>query len=67
ETGGRAFMQGTLAPVSIDKFLRDLDALLSRQFALTYLSTHADKGFHKVRVVAIMTDGEIYYPKGYTR
>ncbi len=67
ETGGRAFMQGTLAPVSIDKFLRDLDALLSRQFALTYLSTHADKGFHKVRVVANMTDGEIYYPKGYTR
>jgi VWFA-related protein len=67
ETGGRAFMQGTGAPVSIDKFLRDLDALLSRQFALTYLSTHADKGFHKVRVVASMTDGEIYYPKGYTR
>ncbi|HJQ33342.1 MAG TPA: hypothetical protein VJ866_14235 [Pyrinomonadaceae bacterium] len=67
ETGGRAFMQGTSAPVSIDKFLRDLDALLSRQFALTYLSTHADKGFHKVRVVANMTDGEIYYPKGYTR
>jgi VWFA-related protein len=67
ETGGRTFMQGTFAPVSLDKFLRDLDALLSRQFALTYLSTHADKGFHKVRVVASMTDGEIYYPKGYTR
>jgi VWFA-related protein len=66
ETGGRAFMQGTAAPVSIDHFLRDLDALLSRQFALTYLSTHADKGFHKVRVVANMTDGEIFYPKGYT-
>jgi VWFA-related protein len=67
ETGGRAFMQGTSAPVSLDKFLHDLDALLSRQFALTYLSTHADKGFHKVRVVANMTDGEIFYPKGYTR
>jgi VWFA-related protein len=66
ETGGRSFMQGTSAPVSLDKFLRDLDALLSRQFALTYLSTHADKGFHKVRVVANMTDGEIFYPKGYT-
>ena len=49
------------------RLLRDLDTLLSRQFALTYLSTHADKGFHKVRVVANMTDGEIYYPKGYTR
>jgi VWFA-related protein len=67
ETGGRAFMQGTSAPVSLDRFLRDLDTLLSRQFALTYLSTHADKGFHKVRVVANMTDGEIFYPKGYTR
>jgi len=67
ETGGRAFMQGTSAPISLDRFLRDLDALLSRQFALTYLSTHPDKGFHKVRVVANMTDGEIYYPKGYTR
>ena len=67
ETGGRAFFQGTGAPVSLDRFLRDIDALLSRQFALTYLSTHTDKGFHKVRVVANMTDGEIYYPKGYTR
>ena len=67
ETGGRAFIQGTSAPVSIDRFLRDLDALLSRQFALTYLSTHTEKGFHKVRVVANMTEGEIYYPKGYTR
>ena len=67
ETGGRAFIHGTNAPVSLDRFLHDLDALLSRQFALTYLSTHAGKGFHKVRVVANMTDGEIYYPKGYTR
>ena len=67
ETGGRAFIQGTHAPVSLDRFLRDLDALLSRQFALTYLSTHTGKGFHKVRVVANLTDGEIYYPKGYTR
>jgi VWFA-related protein len=67
ETGGRAFFHGTSAPVSIDRFLRDIDALLSRQFALTYLSTHPEKGFHKVRVVAGMTEGEIYFPKGYTR
>ena len=67
ETGGRAFFNGTQAPVSLDQFLREVDTLLSRQFALTYLSTHPDKGFHKVRVVAGMAEGEIIYPKGYTR
>jgi len=67
ETGGRAFFHGTGAPVSLDKFIRDVDMLLSRQFALTYLSTHGAKGFHKVRVVADLGEGEIYYPSGYTR
>ena len=67
ETGGRAFFEGTSAPVSIDHSLRDVDTLLSRQFALTYLSTHTDKGFHKVRVVATLGEGEVYYPTGYTR
>ena len=66
ETGGRAFFQGSGAPVSLDQYLRELDALLSRQFALTYLSTHPDQGFHKVRVVANTGDAEIFYPKGYT-
>lgn len=66
ETGGRAFFQGSGAPVSLDPYLREVDALLSRQFALTYLSTHPDKGFHKVRVVANTGDAEIFYPKGYT-
>ncbi len=67
ETGGRAFFNGMSAPLSLDQFLREVDSLLSRQFALTYLSTHPDKGFHKVRVVAGMAEGEIIYPKGYTR
>ncbi len=66
ETGGRAFFQGTGAPVSLDNYLREVDTLLSRQFALTYLSTHPDQGFHKVRVVANTGDAEIFYPKGYT-
>jgi VWFA-related protein len=66
ESGGRAFFQGTGAPVSLDRYLREVDTLLSRQLALTYLSTHPDKGFHKVRVVANTGDGEIFYPKGYT-
>ncbi|HYE14053.1 MAG TPA: hypothetical protein VD968_06400 [Pyrinomonadaceae bacterium] len=67
ETGGRAYFQGTGAPVSFDHFLRDIDVLLSRQFALTYLSTHPEKGFHRVRVVASMAEGDIYHPSGYTR
>jgi len=67
ETGGRAFFHGTGPPVSLDRFIRDVDTLLSRQFALTYLSTHAAKGFHKLRVVADLGEGEIYYPSGYTR
>jgi VWFA-related protein len=67
ETGGRAFFNGTHAPVSIEQFLREVDTLLSRQFALTYLSTHADKGFHRVRVEAGLAEGEIIYPRGYTR
>ena len=67
ETGGRAFFSGTSAPVSLDRYLNDIDTLLSRQFALTYLSTHTDKGFHKIRVVADLQGGEIYYPSGYTR
>jgi VWFA-related protein len=66
ETGGRAFFQGSGAPVSLDQYLREVDALLSRQFALTYLSTHPDQGFHKVRVVANTGEAEIFYPKGYT-
>lgn len=67
ETGGRAFFQGTGAPLDIGRFLREVDSLLSRQFALTYLSTHPEKGFHKVRVVADVGGGELYYPSGYTR
>ncbi|HST53874.1 MAG TPA: hypothetical protein VLJ61_17835 [Pyrinomonadaceae bacterium] len=67
ETGGRSFFHGTGPPVSLDRFLHDVDTFLSRQFALTYLSTHAGKGFHKVRVVADLGDGDIFYPSGYTR
>jgi VWFA-related protein len=67
ETGGRSFFQGTGAPVDIGRFLREVDSLLSRQFALTYLSTHPEKGFHKVRVVADVGGGELHYPSGYTR
>ena len=65
ETGGRAFFQGSLAPVSFDPFFKDLVILLSRQFALTYLSTHMKKGYHRVEVVSTNPDVKIQHPKGY--
>ncbi len=65
ETGGRAFFQGSLSPISFDPFFRDLNAALNRQFALTYLSTHFKKGFHKVEVNSTNPDVKIEYPKGY--
>ena len=67
ETGGRAFFQGRGAPVSFDPFLRELNTLLARQFALTYLSTHSDKGFHRIRVVSDLAGEELQYPAGYVR
>lgn len=67
ETGGRAFFQGTGAPVSFNPFLRELNTLLSRQFALTYLSTHPDKGFHRIQIISAVSEGEVLYPTGYTR
>jgi VWFA-related protein len=66
ETGGKAFFQGSGAPVSFDPFLRQVADRLSRQFALTYLSTHANKGFHRIKIDA-EADAEINYPSGYTR
>jgi len=67
ETGGRAFFQGMSAPVSFDQFLRDIDSSLGRQIALTYLSTHPEKGFHRIEVKALVPDIEIRHPAGYTR
>jgi VWFA-related protein len=67
ETGGRAFFQGSGAPVSVTPFLGEIETLLSRLFALTFLSTHPEKGFHRVRVVAELPEGEIFFPHGYTR
>jgi len=65
ETGGRAFFQGTHTPVSFDPFFRELDVALNRQFALTYLSTHMNKGYHRVEVYSSNPDVKIEHPKGY--
>lgn len=67
ETGGRAFFQGTGAPVSFDPFLRELAGTFIRQIALTYLSTHPKKGFHRIEVTSDRPDIEIDHPAGYTR
>lgn len=65
ETGGRAFFQGTQAPVSFEPFLKDLGITLTRQFALTYLSTHMKKGFHKVKITSTNPQIKIEHPDGY--
>jgi VWFA-related protein len=65
DTGGRAFFQGTISPISFDPFFSDLNMALSRQFALTYLSTHMKKGYHKVQVTSTNPEIRIEHPKGY--
>ena len=67
ETGGRAFFQGSAAPVSFDPFLKEIDLLMSMQLALTYRSTHPNKGFHKLDIKPLDQDVEIRHPAGYTR
>ena len=67
ETGGQAFFQGTGAPVSFDPFLKRLDSALERQVAITYLSTHPGKGFHKVEVRSSTPGVELSHPSGYSR
>lgn len=65
ETGGRAFFQGTSSPISFQPFLKDINLLLNRQFALTYLSTHMKKGYYKVEVISNNPNVKIEHPKGY--
>lgn len=65
ETGGRAFFQGTIAPISYLPFFKDLALALDRQFALTYLSTHMNKGYHKLLVQSTNPEVRIDHPKGY--
>lgn len=65
ETGGRAFYQGTFAPISFIPFFKDLNLMLNRQFALTYLSTHLKKGYHKIEVTSSNPDIKIQHPNGY--
>lgn len=67
ETGGKAFFQGLSAPTSFDPFLKELVVTLDRQIALTYLSTHPEKGFHRVKITSSRPDVDVDYPTGYRR
>jgi VWFA-related protein len=67
ETGGIAFFQGTGAPVSFAPFIRELDTSLQKQAALTYLSTHLSKGFHRIEVKSSTPGVRVTYPSGYVR
>lgn len=67
ETGGKAFFQGTSAPVSFNPYLIELNGCLDRQLALTYLSTHGNKGFHRLQIRSVTPGVELTYPAGYTR
>jgi len=67
ETGGLAFFQGTGPPVSFRPFIRELDTSLQNQAALTFLSTHLSKGFHKIEVKSSTPGVRVAYPSGYVR
>lgn len=67
ETGGHAFFQGTGVPVSFDPFLRELEVSLEKQIALTFLSTHVSKGFHRIEVRSATPGVRVTYPSGYVR
>jgi len=67
DTGGRAYFQGFGAPTSFVPFIKDLKESLDMQIALTYLSTHPNKGFHKVKISSSTPGVEVVYPSGYSR
>jgi len=67
ETGGHAFFQGAGVPVSFEPFIRELDVSLQKQVALTFLSTHMKKGFHKIEVKSVTPGVRVTYPSGYVR
>ncbi|HYJ86013.1 MAG TPA: hypothetical protein VEW46_08170 [Pyrinomonadaceae bacterium] len=67
DTGGQAFFQGLGVPTSFEPFIRELSSALDRQIALTYLSTHPGKGFHRVKISSSRPDVDVNYPRGYRR
>jgi hypothetical protein len=48
-------------------YIKELDNSLERQAALTFLSTHLSKGFHKVSINSTTPGVRVAYPTGYVR
>lgn len=65
DTGGRSFFQGSSTPVSFAPYLRELGLILSRQFALTYLSTGSKNRPRKIEVTSDNSEIKIEHPKNY--
>jgi hypothetical protein len=69
ETGGEAYWQGTLSPVSFDPFLKDLSLRLQNQYLLTLTSGKGKTGLEPVRVAStrsgtsLMAASKILIPK----
>ncbi len=67
ESGGRAFFQGTGAPVSFAPYFRQLTASLGNQYALTFLPTETDKGYRRIEVTTQAPGIKVEHPHGYVR
>jgi len=65
ETGGREFGTGIAEPPSFGPYFGDLAMTLSRQFALSYISTHMNKGYHPILITSTNPDVKIEHPAGY--
>lgn len=65
ETGGRAFISGTITPINFEPILKQLNLLIGRQFLLSYLSGNMKKGYYKVNVSSTNPEVKIEHPKGY--
>ena len=65
ETGGREFGTGVTEPPGFGQYFNDLEMTLSRQFALSYISTHMKKGYHAISITSSNPDVKIEHPAGY--
>ena len=65
ETGGRAFITGTITPINFQPIMKQLNLLVGRQFLLSYLSGNMKKGYYKVNVTSTNPAVKIEHPKGY--
>jgi VWFA-related protein len=65
ETGGRAFISGSITPINFEPILKQLSLLIARQFLLSYLSGNMKKGYYKVNVTSTNPEVKIEHPKGY--